>query len=1058
MLASSNTLLDRPRLRRQLESALHRGHLLITAPAGFGKTMLLHNLAVHRPATFYFQLTPADLDLVCLRARLESHLSSNHTLLLDDIDLLVEAEAVYAWLAEQMQQAAPRLVLAGRQLPSTWSELAAVAPVSVLEATALSFSARESRALLESGGHMWARVRGWHEQMEGWPLGMGLLARMPAERASMPTIREQLFPYLARAVFDQLPPDLRHYLQISAVPLQFNDELAAHLLKETRPELAAATQSLRQRVQQRNLFLYHTAHAGWYRYHDLIRDYLLTSMPDKHSLFERVVTWHQDRGDLENAIEHALAGGLHERAARLMERVKDRILDAEGRPMTFYRWVETLDAPVRQAHPALPLHLAAHMHYLPGYARAAQEWTETVRKHALLIEDLDTFLRASLQLAHFDLLGARFEEAVTSITALMPSLERQLDLQRAALQFLAIAYCATGQYQAARPTFERAIALYEQANEPLRALNLRQNMAVMLFIPLGRYGKAAAILQEVLAIVEDSNWRFYYLTNWCELCLLQGKSVAFQAAVTELATLEPVLEIVGAREALWTSAYRALAALQEGDASVALRLLEEFPPIQESWQLAVRGSLLVQLRRTEQRFGQLASELDALLDDDASPSFERAQLALERDIAWAVASGWGRQQRIAWHPETLHLIRWRARAEFVRLRALLALLCWQAGNGRWRRHAHAALFALRRYEGYEHLLTYRDRELGGHFWAMLLAEGLALNRAQTALETIGEWRYLLPLLQHEEAPVRGRAASMLARIGREEAMPALVSALGEERDPDTAGVLDRALLHLETQAPPPLRVQLMGEFVLWRGEERTPETAWPRPIVRRLFQYFVLHRGEALPRDRILDDLWPENDPHKAASTFRTVYSGLRSVLEPYMRPRTTSRYFSVEGNLYTFDPRREAQVDVALFEETVRSVLSAGERHDLSPLPHDFLARLQEWAPLLPGHTYEEWLLEPRERLQRLYTESCLYAAQANLARGNAAEAAVWAGRAIATAPWLESAYQVLMRAHARQGNRTLALKIYRDAIAALDRELGIAPSELTNWLAARLRDDESI
>jgi DNA-binding SARP family transcriptional activator len=60
--------------------------------------------------------------------------------------------------------------------------------------------------------------------------------------------------------------------------------------------------------------------------------------------------------------------------------------------------------------------------------------------------------------------------------------------------------------------------------------------------------------------------------------------------------------------------------------------------------------------------------------------------------------------------------------------------------------------------------------------------------------------------------------------------------------------------------------------------------------------------------------------------------------------------------------------------------------------------------------------------------------------------------------APWLEKGWQLLMRLHARQGQRALALKAYQDAMAAVERELGARPSELTVWLGRKLESDEPI
>jgi DNA-binding SARP family transcriptional activator len=140
-----------------------------------------------------------------------------------------------------------------------------------------------------------------------------------------------------------------------------------------------------------------------------------------------------------------------------------------------------------------------------------------------------------------------------------------------------------------------------------------------------------------------------------------------------------------------------------------------------------------------------------------------------------------------------------------------------------------------------------------------------------------------------------------------------------------------------------------------------------------------------------------------------------------------------------------------------VRQALAA-ESEDVPPLPGELLAELGRWQPLLPGMPYVEWLIGPREEQRTLYIEGCLYVARAYLLRGALREAGEWGRRALAQAPWLEEGYQILMRSHARLGERTLALKVYGDAQAALERELGVTPSPLTEWLAERLRQGEEI
>jgi len=66
----------------------------------------------------YIALTNADADLAMLRAHIEPLLATHQTVLIDDIHVLDTAPESACCLAELLCVRHPRLVLAGRQLPS----------------------------------------------------------------------------------------------------------------------------------------------------------------------------------------------------------------------------------------------------------------------------------------------------------------------------------------------------------------------------------------------------------------------------------------------------------------------------------------------------------------------------------------------------------------------------------------------------------------------------------------------------------------------------------------------------------------------------------------------------------------------------------------------------------------------------------------------------------------------------------------------------------------------------------------------------------------------------
>jgi ATP/maltotriose-dependent transcriptional regulator MalT/DNA-binding SARP family transcriptional activator len=1051
--------LVRQRLVQALQQALASGHVLIEAPAGYGKTVLLRHLSARRPDTYYFKLTPAHVDLALLRAQLQPRLTRGTTILLDDVHLLADGAETRDWLTSQMQNEEPRWVLVGRQV------IAPSVPVAATRVTAehLAFSPDESRVLLGTD-RIPPQVALWHEQLAGWPMGMDLLARLPTLATPLPALQEQLFPYLAKAVIAPLPAELRLFLQISAVPLRVNDELVAFLLDAYAPSLVPNAALLRQDVQRRNLFLYPEDEAGWFRYHDLFRAFLLDSGGlELSTLFEHVVAWFEKQSDIEMMLEHALAGGLQEEAAGLLlSRAAAELVWNGNRYASYRRWVLALDEGVRARFPKVLLMLGTFLHYSDiGRDEAWQH----LHKGLSLAEqqgDRDLQRNARVRMASLYFNEGRLEEAWIQCHRLLEDPECGLLDRLYAYRIGAVALARMARFQEARRLFEPAIDLAEANDQLQEAAFNRTNYSMTILTPLGRFVEGQEQILAAEPHIGGPALRVQTFQDWCELFLNQGnwtamtsKLQAMEAGIADLETKEPSQDI-------WYGLYSAARATGLGELASAQEALDAVRALAEEagTSFAQRSLewLEVWLHRRQDKPLVAARLAETFLQGKPTAPLRRAQMALERDIALGTAFVRHALEWQALHPETRHLIRWRARAELVRLRALLAVVCWHRGDPRWRRHIHAACFATHHYPLYARLLTTRDPDLGALFWKLALVEGVFVEEARAALAEIGRVEPVLPLLTHKSPEVVRRAAAVVAEIGDERAMPELAEALHASRSSQTTRVLKATRERLEQSPPPSLRVRVMGEFALWRDEVRVPEEAWSRPVVRRLFQFFALHRGRPLSRERILEEMWPTTPEANAGRSFRTVYSHLRRVLEPYMRAQGPCRYMEVTEHTYRFDPHSVVEVDALSWIETVRATLDGAHMHDVPPLPTSFLNALDMWQPLLPTLQYEEWVLPIRERMHDTFVDGCLHAARAWLHRGEPAAAQQWSQRAIQQAPWLEEAYQTRMRAWAQQGQRARALRTYEEAVEALKRELGVEPSPLTRWLYEQLQRGEPI
>jgi DNA-binding SARP family transcriptional activator/uncharacterized membrane protein len=1039
-------MLERPHLLRALNTALRRGHVLINAPAGYGKSMLLRRFASQRPNSYYLLLTPGDADLATLSARIDAlQTPANATLLLDDIHHLDGAAATLRWLSAQLhreEEDAPRWVLAGRYIPlNNIGDLLAAGRVTTLSAGELAFTPQEASAL--------GVDEIWHGRVAGWPLALGLLQRLAdkapvSDPASAQTL---LFDYLATAFFERLPDALRTFMQITAVPLRFNLALATHLCALQHPRLDAA--GLFSLVQQRQLFLEPDEPAGWHRYHELIRTFLLQSQPDAGSVHEATVQWLLEQGALEPAIEQALAGKLWDRANELIEAARPTVLDDEGRLYTFERWLAALPSLHFPRHVESLCDLAVSLHNV-GERQRAWKYLERIGADvAALTQDAQARLKLSQAYCLFN--EERFAESIATLEILDTLITPADELHLESLRLRGRNLLGFGKVREAEQVYrllmQRATALGNDRWRMFAALTL----VSYVLAPRGAFEEAAALLDDVAEwFARVPYLEGAYLTARCVLATEQGDWDALEAALVRMADILADGDEIGPENVAVHRYYRAVLAIAKGDYEAAQHLLDEAAALWSADELNRLAQLTARTwlaRRSGDRTPPDSSETPP---SGASWPQLRAELALER----LLTAGFTDTVVV---PD-LHLLiaeRWHPR--LLRFSAWLTVNCWHSHDVAWRRHVRRTLHALRRPR-FSALLTRRDPDLGAHFWSVLAVEALASEQATAALREIGQIAPLTAMLQATEARVRRRAATVLGSLGIDAALAALAGALDRETDPSVRTALEQTISQLMQLPPPLLHVQLLGEFVVRRNDDVLPEEAWPRPIVRKLFQYYCLHRRERLSKERILEDLWPDEAPQKATATFHTVHSRLRNVLEPYLRARSPSRYFTVEGDVYCFDPYDRVRVDAEHFMQRIRQALATSRQEGLPPMPDDLIELLAEWQPLLPALPYEEWLIQPRETVHHLYVEGCLYLAHASLARGLLDEVILWAERALAQAPWLEEGYQALMRAHARLDQRSLALKRYADAVAALEHELGAPPSPLTEWLAKRLRRGEEI
>src|SRR5262245_29997794 len=210
------------------------------------------------------------------------------------------------------------------------------------------------------------------------------------------------------------------------------------------------------------------------------------------------------------------------------------------------------------------------------------------------------------------------------------------------------------------------------------------------------------------------------------------------------------------------------------------------------------------------------------------------------------------------------------------------------------------------------------------------------------------------------------------------------------------------------------------------------------PKQRSLLAILLMHVGEIVPTDRLIDLLWGDDPPRTAAHSVQIYVSELRKALEPL----AGERLIATRPPGYQLDTPPET-IDAHEFEALVRagrSRLEAGDREEGAALLRSAHALWR--GPALSDFAYEEFAQPYIRRFHDLHLDAIEELAAAELDAGRAAEALPLLDAAIREDPLRERSRELLMLALYRAGRHAEALRTYERLRVQLADELGLDPS----------------
>ncbi|NTW00273.1 MAG: transcriptional regulator [Oscillochloris sp.] len=1022
-----------------------------------------------------------------LLSELQSELSTPTFLIIDDFHLIADGPITGALLGYLLRTAPPamHIVVASRRPVS-------IAPLPRMRAegqlvevaqTDLSLTWEEASALLERSGVVLSNedLQLLLDRTEGWVLSVQLAARALARQApeqrqsylnSLDNNQQQLFDYLASEVMDDLPPDLISFLSRAALADQVESPILAEALL-----LPEADQLLSRSLQ---MGLPITAidsgedSGRSYRFHPLWQRLLreraeqICTKGELSEIHHRYGMAFERRGRLEAALSHFAAAGDNQLMARVLREQAWPLINTPQRD-SIRAWIERIPADLRDGDPELlhmwgqSLAVANSEQALDAISRAAELYQSqgNSQRELRALSDMAALIFWEDRSADFAAVCVRAVRAanrgrdawahgaaLASVVALLYSRGRYAAALRVAnnaarhprstfWQWLLAMIVSSIQLQqgypgAALATIAAALEIPQVDRDDRLRQNLLRLQAMALYYQ-GQILEATGVALDAHRRLSDFSNKGVIGSSAMFLALLMLEQGRYEEAATYLARARAVANRAGAGALLARVQVLDVYALMKAD-----------QPIQAS-DTAI--NLLRQIRTTSaEAVGDRQNRRD-LGTSNETPFAALGTHDLWMQILLLIALGEGGEadRATSLADDLVAEMSQRGDGLFLALaRFYRASLAERSGNDEIFNEDMRIGWEICEEHGFGYLPFLPPATIEAAA-AQDLQMGIATRvvgevlRRQMPTQAPG---LLLRMLETSPGPhARARIAQLLGDAGAASAYPALRSMLKDRHGPVRLAA-EHALERLVYRPAYTLHVRSLGGFSVWRGDTEIRDRDWRSVKARQLLQLLLVERGRMLPRDRIMDMLWPGLEAEAAANNLRVTLSRLTKAIEPN-RPEGAPTYYVVQqGDTYGFNIESDHSYDAAKFSinaDQARNAFQNGRRDEAIALYRKAIELYG--GTFLPDCLYEDWSVVERERLSLLFTEVSLRLGGMLIEDGFPHEAIGMAWRVLEYDQAQEEAYQLLMRAYGGLGERSTALRLYARCVAALEQDLGVEP-----------------
>ncbi len=1035
-----NELLSRPRLLESMQSLLDNKLLLLSAPAGYGKTSLLIDLAHHSkmpvcwlsldlldrdPQRFLAYLIAslaeqfprigeasrpqlnrlksieqdAESFLITLTNEIYDQIVEDFLLIIDDFHLLDDFPVISSLVNRFLELVVENchVLLSSRSLPNLDDVTVMVAreQVAGLSHAELAFNPREVQALYNQNYRQHLSEEAAKElinQTSGWITGMVLSNSPGMTRVS----GVDTFAYLGHQVLDQQSEPVREFLMRTSLPEEFNSEFCEIVLSPlySEPQNWFNFMSL---IFEKNLFVLPLGDDGrWLRYHPLFREFLQTRLREERPqevqpILERMVLAYEKAGEWEKAYFTCKQLNDPEALAGVIERSGTAMLQTAL--VTLEGWINSLPPAMARTRPGL-ISLRGPILALKGNLQESKELLNLAISIYRKDHDNSGLALALVRRAHTLRLLAEYHTSLKDIEQALQLAEADFSLQplyAEALRLKGLNLYRLGQSRRAVEELEHSLSLYTELKET-GSIPLLMGEAAMVHAAIGNVESAKTLYQEALQILRIEK------NPHAESETLNNLAVFYhQIGEYELASETYETGLVFARK---NHNERAESLILTGLGDLYSEI-EEFEAAMQAYEQAetIASGFIpnyLALARANLALLQGDSQTAARILKSFRKQLKTNPSAYERGL-WALLAGRN------------HLLSHETRRAIALLRE--AKDCF-VQDGRESENQWCIVWLIAAFHQAGQLENARVE-----FREMLI---LRNKPAHAVLVTLHQALPFIRELQND--PQIGKSLSGLLDKSRR---------LGE-RIISVRRTLRRHAQSIQMPAAG-LVIRSLGRAEVSVNGQTLAMSDWKTKSVRDLFFYF-LFREDALTKEQIGEALWPDIDSKALKTRFKDEIYRLRRA--------AGKNTILLDEVYYRFNRTLDYEYDVEAFESYLTRARKA----------KDITKRIecyQKAVDLVQGPYLNEvdafWVIEERQRLGQMYLSALEDLARLYLDTNQLERCLSICQLALAQDRYNEVIYQVEMRVYAALGDRASIVRQYQACKMALEEGFGLLPSPET-------------